>query len=55
MNICQLLIEDVLIGVNLKFGVNSSSKRKVEKNVAAESRQDLQITIFRAIKNAVTF
>ena len=51
----QLLFEEILIGVDLKFSVNPSSKRKVEENFAAESKQDLQITVFRAIKKAVTF
>ena len=31
------LFEEVLIGVNLKFGVNPSSMRKAERNVAAVS------------------
>ena len=43
-------MEEVLIGVNLKVGVSPSSKRKVEKKVATESKQDLQITIFRTMK-----
>ena len=55
MNIRQLLFDEILIVVDLKFSVNPSSKRKVEKNFAAESKQDLQITVFRAIKKAVTF
>ena len=41
MNIWRLLFEEVLIGANLKFGIGLSSKKWVEKNVAAESEQDL--------------
>ena len=44
-----------MIRVNLKFGVNPNSERKVEKNIATELKQDLQITVFTAIKRAVTF
>ena len=44
-----------MIRVNLKFGVNPNSERKVEKNVATELKQDLQITVFRATKRAVTY
>ena len=55
MNIWRLLFEEVLIGANLKFGVSPSSKKSVEKNAAAESEQDLQIKILRAIKKAATF
>ena len=40
-------IEEVSIVVNLKFGVNPSSKRKVNKNVATESKQDLKAVVQR--------
>ena len=37
-----MLFEEVLIGPSLKVGVSPISKRKLEKNVAAESKQNLQ-------------
>ena len=43
------------MGVNLKFGVNPSSQRQAEENISTESKQDLQITIFRAIKKGTSF
>ena len=53
MNIWKLLFKEVLVGINLKFDINPSSKRQVEKNVETESRYIKNI--FGTMKKVVTF
>ena len=51
MNIWQVLFEDVLIGVNLKFSVNPSLKGQVDKNVTL--RKITQFHLISWCKNFV--